>query len=112
MSAIFRTVQLSWNGQAYQVKATMQLLNRIENRVSLAALVRALSTDAPPLSHLAFVLGEFLREAGARVRDEEVYQELMTGDPHEVVAMRDAMFAAIFPEPKKKGDATTAEQSS
>lgn len=112
MSAIFRTVQLSWNGQAYQVKATMQMLNRIENRVSLAALVRALSTDAPPLSHLAFVLGEFLREAGARVKDDEVYRELMTGDPHEVVAMRDAVFAAIFPEPKKKGDETTTERSS
>jgi hypothetical protein len=113
MSAIFRTVRLAWEGETYEVKPTMALLNRIENRVSLAALVRALSTDAPPLSHMAFVLGEFLREAGARVKDDEVYRELMTGDPRDLLAMRDAIFIAVFPEPKKKdGATTTPDQSS
>lgn len=56
MSAVFRTVTLAWDGKTYEVKPTMELLNRIENRVSLAALVRGLSTDAPPISHMAFVL--------------------------------------------------------
>jgi len=104
MSAVFREVALQWDGKAYTVKPTMQLLNRIENRVSLAALVRGLSSDAPPLSHLAFVVGEFLRAAGARVEDDEVYRELVTGDVAELLTMRDAIFAAIFPEPKKKAD--------
>ncbi len=104
MSAVFRTVQLSWEGKTYDVKPTMDLLNRIENRVSLAALVRGLSTDAPPISHMAFVLGEFLRQAGARVDDAEVYRELMTGESSDMIAMRDAIFAAVFPAPKKKGE--------
>jgi hypothetical protein len=104
MSAVFRTVTLAWDGKTYEVKPTMELLNRIENRVSLAALVRGLSTDAPPISHMAFVLGEFLRQAGARVDDAEVYRELMTGESSDMIAMRDAIFAAVFPAPKKKGE--------
>jgi len=102
MSAVFRNVQLAWDGKTYEVKPTMQLLNKIENRVSLAALVRGLSSDSPPLSHLAYVVGEFLRAAGARVEDDEVYRELVTGDVAELLTMRDAILMAIFPEPKKK----------
>jgi hypothetical protein len=102
MSAVFRDVELSWDGKAYSVKPTMMILNKIEQRVSLAGLVRGLSTDAPPLSHLAFVVGEFLRAAGARVEDDEIYRELMTGDVQSLLAMRDSILMAIFPEPKKK----------
>jgi hypothetical protein len=109
MSAIFRTVNLRWEGKTYEVKPTMQLLNKIEQRISLAALVRGLSTDAPPMSHMAFVAGEFLREGGAKVSDEEVYRELMTGDVQSLIEMRDVIFAAVFPEPKKKGE-TQPEQ--
>jgi hypothetical protein len=104
MSAIFRTVSLAWDGQTYEIKPTMALLNKIEQRVSLAALVRRLSTDAPPLSHMAFVLGEFLRSAGARVDDAEIYRELVTGEAEALMGILDAIFAAVFPEPKKKGD--------
>jgi hypothetical protein len=102
MSAIFRTVELAWDGKTYEVKPTMQLLNKIEQRVSLAGLVRGLATDSPPLSHMAFVVGEFLRAGGARVDDAEVYRELVTGDVNDLLSMRDAIFAAVFPEPKKK----------
>jgi hypothetical protein len=31
-----------------------------------------------------------------------VYRELMTGDVASLLAMRDAILSAIFPEPKKK----------
>lgn len=108
MSAVFRDVELSWDGRAYTVKPTMLILNKIEQRVSLAGLVRGLSTDAPPLSHLAFVVGEFLRAAGARVEDDEIYRELMTGDVQSLLAMRDSILAAIFPEPKKKENQPTS----
>lgn len=105
MSAVFRTISLTWEGKTFEVKPTMELLNKIEQRISLAALVRGLSSDSPPLSHMAFVAGEFLRAGGARVDDAEIYRELMTGDVPSLVSMRDAIFAAVFPEPKKKGEA-------
>jgi hypothetical protein len=108
MSAVFKDVELAWDGKTFVVKPTMLLLNRIEQRVSLAALIRGLSTDAPPLSHLAFVVGEFLRAAGCKVEDEEVYRELMTGEVQDLISVRDAVLNAIFPEPKKKGSQTEA----
>jgi hypothetical protein len=103
MSSVFKEVSLAWDGKAYTVKPTMQLLNRIEQRVSIAGLVRGLSSDSPPLSHLAFVTGELLRAGGCRVEDDEIYRELMTGEVADLLAMRDAILAGIFPEPKKKG---------
>jgi hypothetical protein len=112
MSAVFRTVQMAWDGQTYEVKPTMALLNKIEQRVSLAGLVRGLATEAPPLSHLAVVVGEFLRHGGARVKDEEVYRELVTGEVQDLLMVRDAIFAAVFPEPKKKGDQKMTESQS
>lgn len=104
MSAVFKTVEMVWEGKTYQVKPTMLLLNRIEQKVSLASLVQRLSSDAPPLSHMAIVIGEFLRSAGAPASDDEVYRELVVGDVDSLLAMRDAIFAAVFPEPKKKGE--------
>jgi hypothetical protein len=104
MSAVFRTISMAWDGKTYEVKPTMALLNRIEQKVSLAALVRRLTGDAPPLSHMAVVIGEFLRSAGAPASDDEVYRELVVGDVDGLLAMRDAIFAAVFPEPKKKGE--------
>jgi hypothetical protein len=103
MSAVFKEVSLAWDGKAYTVKPTMQLLNRIEQRVSIAKLLGGLQSDAPPLSHLAFVAGEFLRAAGCRVDDDEIYRELMRGDVADLQAMGAAIVAGIFPEPKKKG---------
>jgi single-stranded DNA-specific DHH superfamily exonuclease len=108
MSAIFRTVELAWDGKTYEVKPTMALLNKIEQRVSLLSLARSMATEAPPVSHMAFVIGEFLRAAGARVDDAEVYQELMTTeDGAAAMAMYNAIFAATFPTPKKKGEAAS-----
>lgn len=112
MSAVFRTVEMTWDGKSYEVKPTMALLNKIEQRVSLASLMRGLATDAPALSHMAIVMGEFLRAAGARVSDEEVYRELVTGDVGSLIAMRDAIFSAVFPEPKKKDDRAMTESPS
>jgi hypothetical protein len=102
MSAVFRTVEMTWEGKTYEVKPTMALLNRIEQRVSLASLLRGLTTDAPALSHMAVVMGEFLRAGGARVSDDEVFRELVVGEAGSLIAMRDAIFSAVFPEPKKK----------
>ena len=104
MSAVFNDVELTWEGKTYTVKPTMLMLNKIEQRVSIAGLLRGLSSDAPPLSHMAFVAGEFLRAAGCRVDDAEVYRELMTGDMHSLAAMRDSILSGIFPQPKKKGE--------
>jgi hypothetical protein len=104
MSAIFRTITLSWEGKTYEVKPTMALINKIEQRVSIAAILNGIREGQPQVSHVAVVLGEVFRAAGARVQDEELYLELMLGNSHEMVALSNLVFEALFPVPKKKED--------
>ena len=101
MAAIFRKVILEYQGKEYTITPTMRLINDIEQDISLSRLAQRLATGDPPLSHVATVVACLLRGAGAKCTDEEVYQELMTGDVQAVRAMAGAVIEAVFPESKK-----------
>lgn len=101
MTAIFQEVTLTWNGEEYSVTPDMRLLNKIEQDISLSELAYRMSTGKVPMSQLAVVIGTMLRKGGAKATDEEVYQELMTGDPGAVQDMAGNVMQAVFPQPKK-----------
>jgi len=101
MAAVFREVELGWGGETYSVTPTMALLNKIEQDISLSELAYRMSVGKVPMSQLAVVIGVMLRSAGAKASDEEVYQELMTGDSEAVQGMASAVMEAVFPQPKK-----------
>ena len=101
MAAVFREVNLGWAGEDYKITPTMRLLNQIEQDISLSELAYRMSTGKVPMSQLAVVIGTMLRSAGAKASDEEVYQELMTGDMDAVQSMATAVMEAVFPQPKK-----------
>lgn len=105
MSAVFEEVTLGWRGETYNITPDMRLLNRIEQTVSLSRLANRLVNADPPISQLATVVAEMLRKGGAQVTDEEVYQELMTGDPDAVHQMAAVVMRAVFPQPLGKGEA-------
>ena len=106
MSAVFNTVEVSWEGKTYEVKPTMALINKIEQRLPLVRLVRELGQAEPPVSSLVYVIAEILRSVGVQVEEEEVYREIVTSeDPNLGMNLRLAVLAAIFPAPKKKGEA-------
>src|SRR5690554_7449802 len=102
MAGVFQTVELGWRGEQYDITPSMAVLNRIEDKVSLSRLAHRLATGDPPLSQLATVIGVLLREAGADASDEEVYQELMTGDSDAVKDMAGAVMMAVFPNSRLK----------
>lgn len=110
MAAVFREVTLGWGGEQYNITPTMAVLNRIEQDVSLSRLAHRLATGDPPLSQLATVISVMLREAGAKVTDEEVYQELMLGEASAVQDMAGAVMMAVFPQPLGK-DAAPVEST-
>ena len=106
MSAVFNTVEVSWEGKTYEVKPTMALINKIEQRLPLVRLARELGQAEPPVSSLVYVITEMLRSVGVQVEEEEVYREIVTSDdPQLGMNLRLAVLAAIFPAPKKKGEA-------
>lgn len=101
MASIFRKVILAYQGTEYTITPTMRLINDIEQEISLSRLAQRLATGDPPLSHVATVVASLLRGAGAKCSDDDVYQELMTGDSDAVKNMATAVIEAVFPESKK-----------
>ena len=110
MSAVFREIQLGWRGKQYSITPTMKLLNKIEQDISLSELAYRMSVGKVPMSQLAVVIGVMLRSAGAKVTDDEVYQEMMTGDAEAVQGMAAAVMEAVFPQPKKSDPSSQAKQ--
>ena len=110
MSAVFREIQLGWCGKQYSITPTMKLLNKIEQDISLSELAYRMSVGKVPMSQLAVVIGVMLRSAGAKATDEEVYQEMMTGDAEAVQGMAAAVMEAVFPQPKKSDPSNPAKQ--
>lgn len=97
MAAVYPELQLSWQGKDYRIKPTMALLNRLEQHFSLARLAHRIVTGDTPLSHMAVMVGEMLRFAGAQVTDDEVLEQLLTGDQDAVHEMALALITAAFP---------------
>ena len=109
MAGVFETVHITWQGTEFDIVPDMETLNRIENQLSLSRLAHRLATGDAPLSHLATVMGILLRDAGADAPDDEVYQELMTGDVKAVQDMAGLVMQAVFPQPKKSTPSPAAK---
>jgi hypothetical protein len=73
--SIFQPVTLKWNDEEYIVPANqvMGLIAQIEDAVTLNELM---SKKGPPLAKVAMGYGAALRYAGAKVKDDEVYQAM------------------------------------
>jgi len=106
MAGVFQELEIEWKGKTYRVKPTMQLINRIEQDVSLSRLAQRMYKGDVPASHIATVVGHLLRSAGVDVKDEELYLEMMTGNNPDVISgMCAAVVVAAFPSPPGNVDA-------
>lgn len=97
MAAVYPDIHLGWKGRTYTIKPTMKLLNTLEQHFSLARLAHRIATGDTPLSHMAVMVGVMLREAGCEVTDDEVLEELLTGETSGVQEMALALITAAFP---------------
>jgi len=104
MAAVFEEVELTWKGETYKVTPTMKMLNKIEQDVSLSSLAYRIGNNDVPVSLLATAIAAMLQYAGARATNEEVYMQLLNGDPDTVAGMAQAVILAAFPQPKKSED--------
>lgn len=66
MAPVYRSIEMEWDGKAYVVTPTYGLVQRIEQRISLASLLNRVLRGEPPLSQLADLLSECLRAAGCK----------------------------------------------
>jgi hypothetical protein len=92
----------------------MKLMRSIEmGDISFTDIAVRTSQGRPPVSHIAFVLSKMLQSAGAKVTDEQVYEELINGSATDVADLISLVMLAFSPsETKAKNpDAQTESQS-
>lgn len=112
--AVFREMTIAWKGKEYSFTPSMRLMRAIEmGDISFTDIAVRTSQGRPPVSHIAFVLQKMLASAGAVATEDEVYEELVTGDQDNITALITAVLSAFSPsESKPKNqDAQTGSQS-
>jgi len=83
MAPIYEKITLEWNGKTYNVTPTYEMIEEIEQRLSLAKLLARASQNAPPLSQYARLLSYALRFAGCEDDDatpEAINAEMYTAE--------------------------------
>jgi methanogenic corrinoid protein MtbC1 len=101
MAAVFRELEIAWDGKTYKIKPTMRLLNEVEQSVSLSMLAYRLSKGEPPITLIATVFGVFLRSVGVNVNDEDIYSELLNGDKASLAEVAQFIIMAAYPQTGK-----------
>ena len=112
--AIFRELTIKWNGEEYKFVPSMRLMRSIEmGDISFTDIAVRTSQGRPPISHIAFVLSKMLQSAGAKVTDEQVYEELVTGDQGSITDLITLVLTSFSPteDKSKNPDAQTESQS-
>ncbi|OZI27525.1 GTA-gp10 family protein [Bordetella genomosp. 7] len=104
MTAIFQEITVGWKGEEHRIKPTMELINRIEGKVSLATLAAQLAEGDVRLSHVATAVAVMLQTAGVKVTGEDVYAEMIHGDPGAISNMAQAVVVAAFPARPNAGN--------
>jgi hypothetical protein len=96
--AVFRELAITWKGVEYKFTPSMRLMRSIEmGDISFTDIAVRTSQGRPPISHIAFVLAKMLQAGGAKVTDEEVYAELVTGGPENVTALISIVLTSFSP---------------
>jgi hypothetical protein len=96
--AVFRELTISWKGEEYKFTPSMRLMRSIEmGDISFTDIAVRTSQGRPPISHISFVLAKMLQAAGAKVTDDDVYEELVTGDQDSITALISLVLTAFSP---------------
>lgn len=110
MAAIFEEVSICWgydeegNRIEYTVRPTYRMVQAIEQKVSIAGISDRIMRGDPPISHMAYIISFLLRQAGADVDEESVFEELMISeDPDAIGDLARLIITAFVPQKKTSG---------
>lgn len=86
---IFDPITLTWEGEERTIPSgkVMRLLAKVEDIITLVELGRCLERQDLPMAKISMAYGVVLREAGFRVKDEEVYNGMFKTDELRVRAI-------------------------
>ena len=80
--SIFQEIVLEWAGQEYKIAPdkVMGAIATIEDIVTLKEIGEYAQRGNPSISKIAMAYGAVLRYAGAKIRDDEVYAGMFSGE--------------------------------
>ena len=99
MAGIQKEIVIGFRGEKYDVKLSMDLINRIElNGVNLLKLHLLVAQESiPPTSLLSSFYALLLQSAGVDVSAEDVWGELINSDPVGLINSSKTALGAMFP---------------
>ena len=71
--AIRKPIELSWEGKPHKIMVTMEVIERIDDKLNILSFVKAISGDTPPISKVSKLIYLLLEEAGVKVTWQDVY---------------------------------------
>lgn len=115
MAPVYKEIEMEWEGVTYKVTPTYAMIQRIEQRISLASLMNRTLAGQPPLSQLADLIATVLKAAGCKDKDataENINAELYDADSKESEQLQLAASAILFamlPQKVSRGNAEAPE---
>lgn len=106
MAAIYQELELEWRGETYRVTPTYRTIQRIEQKISIAATVARIGKGEPPVSQIADIVAILLHQAGAKdVSAEEIYADMMLDDDGELFRSNSLAVMTAFMPQRDSGNA-------
>jgi|GEM_PF-1390847 hypothetical protein len=107
MAGVFREIEIAYQGETYFITPSVRMLRRIEGDgdINLLGVIHKVGTQAEsgalPIFDLATIACGFLREAGAKVSEDDVYGEMMHDLSHNearwIISFCETLVTAISP---------------
>jgi hypothetical protein len=108
--ALRTEVELSWHGVKYPLLVTMEVIDRVDDKINIGKLLsRHLDNDVRH-SHSAKFLSLMLNEAGANTTQEEVHEEMFQKEGvtlMDVKNFNEILLSACYSDSKKKEEQKT-----
>ena len=101
MTAIWQNIEITWQGDEYNVRPDLDLINEIESKAgaSLTGLLIRLQSQDLPSGIACHVIACVLRKAGVQITAAQVFAET-GGFGAEAVGIVSAVVVACLPMPK------------
>tara|TARA_R110000823_G_C15720769_1_gene478640 strand:- start:231 stop:581 length:351 start_codon:yes stop_codon:yes gene_type:complete len=110
--ALRKKLELNWEGVDHALLVTMEVVDRVDEQISIGKTLSRQLTGDIRFSHVAKFVSIVLNEAGASTTQEEVYESMFSDGSTSmemVQGLLTYMLSAFFPEVKKKDTPTKAK---
>lgn len=109
---LFEEISLEWGGEKYSLLPDLELIARIENIITASELYEYVGRNAIPFAKVAMAYGIVLREAGASVRDADIYQGMFTSQKDQNNAASSVSVLLAMMAPSNPDDSENAKKKS